>query len=95
MITGHTHELTVDGSITAMQLLSVWSECARMRGVEPRLINFPDHMHKAIQSTGPGQICRSVRHRNWKKHQNVPAYWAKDSISFCSHVLKLARDIIK
>ena len=38
--------------MSGLQLLHVWKECARMRGVEPQLINLPEHMHRAIQSMG-------------------------------------------
>ena len=40
--------------MSGLQLLHVWSECARIRGVELRMINIPDQMHKIIQSVGLG-----------------------------------------
>lgn len=41
--------------MSGLQLIHVWRECAVMRGVESRLINIPNHMHKIIQSVGLGR----------------------------------------
>ncbi len=41
--------------MSGLQLIRVWRECARIRGVESRLINIPDHMYKTIQSVGLGR----------------------------------------
>lgn len=32
-----------------LQLLSVWMECARMRGVEPTLVNVPERLRHVMQ----------------------------------------------
>ena len=39
----------VDNS--GMQLLNVWMECARIRGVVPRLTNVTENMKQLIQQT--------------------------------------------
>ena len=41
--------------MSGLQLLHVWMECARMRGVEPQLVNLPVDMHHKIQNLGLGQ----------------------------------------
>jgi len=41
--------------MSGLQLLHVWRECAGMRGVEFRMHNIPEQMHKIIQSVGLGQ----------------------------------------
>ena len=38
---------TID--ISGLQLLYVWMQCARFRGVEPELINIPDSLHQTIK----------------------------------------------
>lgn len=35
---------------SGLQLLSVWLECARMRGVEPTLVNVPERLRNVMQS---------------------------------------------
>lgn len=35
-----------------LQLLNVWVECARLRGIEPKLMNVTDNMRKAIHELG-------------------------------------------
>jgi len=40
--------------ISGMQLLYVWMQCARFRGVEPELINLPDSLQRAMQRMGIG-----------------------------------------
>ena len=34
---------------SGLQLLHVWLECARMRGVEPTLVNVPERLLHAMQ----------------------------------------------
>ena len=34
---------------SGLQLLHVWMECARMRGVEPTLVNVPEKLRHAMQ----------------------------------------------
>jgi len=41
--------------MSGLQLLHVWRECAGIRGVELRMINVPDQMHRVIKSVGLGQ----------------------------------------
>ena len=38
--------------MTGLQLLHVWMECARIRGVKPQLINLPVDMRHMIQPLG-------------------------------------------
>jgi ABC-type transporter Mla MlaB component len=40
--------------ISGMQLLYVWMQCARFRGVEPELVNLPDSLQHALQGMGIG-----------------------------------------
>jgi ABC-type transporter Mla MlaB component len=35
--------------ISGLQLLYVWMECARFRGVEPQLVNLPDSLQQAMK----------------------------------------------
>lgn len=35
---------------SGLQLLHVWMECARMRGVEPTLVNVPERLRHTMQS---------------------------------------------
>ena len=35
--------------VSGLQLLNVWMECARIRGVEPTLINVPEKLRNAMQ----------------------------------------------
>jgi anti-anti-sigma factor len=41
--------------MSGLQLLHVWMECVRMRGVETQLLNLPDEMQQTIQQLGLGQ----------------------------------------
>jgi ABC-type transporter Mla MlaB component len=38
--------------INGLQLLYVWMNCARFRGVEPELFNLPDNLQQTIQIMG-------------------------------------------
>lgn len=40
--------------ISGLQLLYVWMQCARFRGVEPELINLPECLQQDIQRMGLG-----------------------------------------
>jgi anti-anti-sigma regulatory factor len=40
---------------SGLQLLNVWMECARLRGIEPKLVNVTDHMQRAIRKLGFSQ----------------------------------------
>jgi len=52
-----------------LQLLKVWLLCARLRGVEPKLVNITEQMHLAIQqfsldgltASGPGRPDTQIR----------------------------------
>ena len=46
--------------MSGLQLLQVWKECAGIHGVEFRMLNIPDHMHKTIQSVGLGRCFPDV-----------------------------------
>jgi anti-anti-sigma regulatory factor len=37
---------------TGHQLIYVWVQCARLRGVEPELVNLPDSLRQRLQSLG-------------------------------------------
>jgi len=37
---------------SGLQLLNVWMECARLRGIEPKLVNVNDAMRRAIHELG-------------------------------------------
>lgn len=39
---------------SGLQLLYVWMQCARLRGVEPELINLPGNLIQTIQRLGLG-----------------------------------------
>ena len=39
---------------SGLQLLYVWMQCARFRGVEPQLINLPVNLVQTIQNMGLG-----------------------------------------
>ena len=45
----------VETDTCGMQLLNVWVECARLRGIEPKLVNVTDAMQRALRELGPGQ----------------------------------------
>lgn len=38
-----------EADISGLQLLNVWMECARFRGVEPKLVNVPESLQHAMQ----------------------------------------------
>jgi len=40
--------------ISGLQLLYVWMQCARFRGVEPELVNLSDSLQQAMQMMGVG-----------------------------------------
>jgi ABC-type transporter Mla MlaB component len=42
--------------ISGLQLLYVWMQCARFRGVEPELINLTDCLQNAMQKLGIGHF---------------------------------------
>lgn len=37
---------------SGLQLLNVWMECARLRGIVPKLVNVPSGMRRAIHELG-------------------------------------------
>ena len=41
-----------DTDTSGLQLLIVWMECARLRGIEPKLVNVPDGMLRSINDFG-------------------------------------------
>lgn len=43
---GQMHEADISG----LQLLNVWMQCARFRGVEPILVNVPEKMRHAMKA---------------------------------------------
>ena len=48
-------ELIEETDTSGLQLLNVWVECARLRGIEPKLVNIPDNMQRAIEDLGFSQ----------------------------------------
>ncbi len=38
--------------MSGLQLLHVWLQCAKMRGIKTKLVNLPEGMQKAIQNLG-------------------------------------------
>ena len=38
-----------DADISGLELLNVWMQCARFRGVEPTLVNVPERLRHAMQ----------------------------------------------
>lgn len=38
-----------EADISGLQLLNVWMQCARFRGVEPTLVNVPERLRHAMQ----------------------------------------------
>ncbi|MDD5284369.1 MAG: STAS domain-containing protein [Desulfuromonadaceae bacterium] len=59
--TGRKKNLHVDCArisnidMSGLQLLHVWIECARMRGISPQLVNLPDGMQETIRRLGLGK----------------------------------------
>ena len=46
--------LMKEADISGLELLNVWMQCARFRGVEPTLVNVPESMRYAMHSlVGP------------------------------------------
>lgn len=41
---------------SVLQLLNVWVECARLRGIEPKLVNVSDGLLRAINELGFSQL---------------------------------------
>ena len=39
----------VKADASGLQILHVWLECARMRGVEPTLVNVPERLRQVMQ----------------------------------------------
>lgn len=59
--------------MSGLQLLHVWIECARIRGVQPQLVNLPESLKKTISRLGI-EACfskaikgRSELFPNWKR----------------------------
>jgi len=42
--------------ISGLQLLNVWMECARFKGVNPELVNLSDTLQQAMKKVGFGQV---------------------------------------
>ena len=38
--------------ISGLQLLYIWMQCARFRGVEPELVNLPDDLQRTMHRMG-------------------------------------------
>ncbi len=38
-----------DADISGLQLLNVWMQCARYRGMEPTLVNVPERLRHSMQ----------------------------------------------
>ena len=38
--------------LSGLQLLDVWMQCAKFRGLEPELVNLPDSLQPALQKMG-------------------------------------------
>lgn len=45
-----------EADTSGLQLLSVWMECARLRGIEPKLVNVTAGMQRAIHELGFSQL---------------------------------------
>jgi len=41
-----------DIDASGLGLFSVWLQCLNFRGLEPKLTNFPDHLHKKVETSG-------------------------------------------
>ena len=52
---GRVHSADISG----LQLLYVWMQCARFRGVEPELFNMPDTLQQDILKMGLGNCFTS------------------------------------
>jgi ABC-type transporter Mla MlaB component len=42
--------------VSGLQLLYLWMECARFRGVEPELVNLPYSLQQAMQVNAEGAV---------------------------------------
>ncbi len=45
-----------EADTSGLQLLNVWVECARLRGIEPQLVNVTDGMLRSINELGFSQL---------------------------------------
>ena len=45
-----------EADTSGLQLLNVWVECAKMRGIEPKLVNVGDGLLRAINELGYNQL---------------------------------------
>lgn len=52
-------EKIISADISGLQLLYVWMQCARYRGVEPELINLPKILRKIMRRMGLGHCFTS------------------------------------
>jgi ABC-type transporter Mla MlaB component len=57
------------------QILSVWLQCARLRGVEPELLNPPDELRQAFQ--GFGLPCRYTLRYTARHNHAAPNDWKR------------------
>lgn len=46
----------MSADISGLQLLSVWMQCARLRGVEPELVNLPEKLKKDMLKLGMNHL---------------------------------------
>lgn len=53
---GHIEETDTSG----LQILNVWVECARLRGIEPKLVDVTDGMLRAINEFGFSHLFSDV-----------------------------------
>jgi len=55
---GHETHIRIDcgrihaADVSGLQLLYVWMQCARFRGVEPALVNLSDSLRQSMQRMG-------------------------------------------
>ena len=49
-----------EADTSGLQLLNVWLECARLRGIEPSLVSVPDCMRRAMREFGFSQLGETV-----------------------------------
>ena len=47
--------------LSGLQLLYVWMQCARIRGIEPELVNVPVRLQNGMMRTGLGHCFESMR----------------------------------
>lgn len=48
--------LIEEADTSGLQLLNVWVECARLRGIEPKLVNVTDDMMRSMHELGFSQL---------------------------------------